>query len=64
MENLGILYDHLVYIMVIGIILWPFGIFCGNLVFFPRFGFLEQEKSGIPDLYIQVETAPQDLRQL
>jgi hypothetical protein len=44
----------LVYFMTIWSILWPleifymwpFGIFCGNLVFFPRFGILDQEKSG------------------
>jgi hypothetical protein len=33
MENLGIFYDHLVYFAAIGNILWPFGIFCGNLVY-------------------------------
>jgi hypothetical protein len=50
MENLGVFYDHLVYFTAIGNILWPFGIFCGNLVlFFPRFGILDQEKSGNPD---------------
>jgi hypothetical protein len=50
MENLVIFFDHLVYYMAIGNILWPFGIFCGNLVYFPRFGILEQEKSGNPAL--------------
>jgi hypothetical protein len=30
------------------IFLRPFGIFCGNLVHFPRFGILDQEKSGNP----------------
>jgi hypothetical protein len=34
MENLGIFYDHLVYFTAIGNILGPFGIFCGNLVYF------------------------------
>jgi uncharacterized oligopeptide transporter (OPT) family protein len=34
MENLGILYAHLVYFTAIGNILWPFGIFCGNWVYF------------------------------
>jgi hypothetical protein len=48
MENLGIFYDHLVYFKAIANILWPFGIFCGNLVYFPRFGILDQEKSGNP----------------
>jgi hypothetical protein len=28
--------------------LLPFGVFCGNLVCFPRFGPLYQEKSGNP----------------
>jgi hypothetical protein len=32
MENLGMFYDHLVCFMAIGNILWPLGIFCGNLV--------------------------------
>jgi hypothetical protein len=35
MENLGIFYGHWDYFRAIGNILWPFGIFCGNLVFFP-----------------------------
>jgi hypothetical protein len=34
-----------------GNILWPFDIFCGHLVYFPRFGILYQEKSGNPALY-------------
>jgi hypothetical protein len=29
-------------------ILWHFGIFCGHLVYFPRFGILYYEKSGNP----------------
>jgi hypothetical protein len=36
-ENLGIFYDHLVYFAAIGTILWPFGIFCGTLVYFSPF---------------------------
>jgi hypothetical protein len=43
MENIAIFYDHLVYFTAFGNILWPFGIFCGNLVYF-----LDQEKSGNP----------------
>jgi hypothetical protein len=35
MENAGIFYAYLVYFIAIGNILWPFGIFCGHLVFFP-----------------------------
>jgi hypothetical protein len=49
MENLGIFYELLVSFTAIGNILWPFGIFCGHLVYFPRFGILYQEKSGNPD---------------
>jgi hypothetical protein len=48
MENLGIFYDHLLYFRAIGNILWPFVILCGDLVYFPRFGILDQEKSGNP----------------
>jgi hypothetical protein len=44
MENLGIIYDHLVYFTAIGINLWPFGKFCGNLVYCSSFGTLNQEK--------------------
>jgi hypothetical protein len=42
-------YDHLVYFTAIGNILRPFGLFCGHLVYFPRFGMLYHEKSGNPD---------------
>jgi hypothetical protein len=35
MENAGIFYAYLVYFIAIGNILWPFGIFCGHLVFSP-----------------------------
>jgi hypothetical protein len=45
---LGLFYDHLVYFTAIGNILWPFGIFCGILVCFPRLGILYLEKSGNP----------------
>jgi hypothetical protein len=34
MGNLGTFYNHLVYVKAIGNIFWPFGIFCGNLVYF------------------------------
>jgi hypothetical protein len=33
-ENLAILFNHLVYFTTIGNILWQFGIFCGNLEYF------------------------------
>jgi hypothetical protein len=42
MEDVGILYGHLVYSLAIWISLWYFGIY------FPRFGMLHQEKSGNP----------------
>jgi hypothetical protein len=45
MEDVGIFYGLLVYLTGI---LWPFCIFCGNLVYFPNFGILYQEKSGEP----------------
>jgi hypothetical protein len=50
MENLGIFYDHLDYFRAIGNILWPFGIFLVIWFIFSRFGILDQEKSGNPDL--------------
>jgi hypothetical protein len=42
MEDVGILYGHLVYSLAIWISLWYFGIY------FPRFGMLHQEKCGNP----------------
>jgi hypothetical protein len=44
MENLGIFYDHLVYLTSIGNIVWPFGIFCGHLECFSSFWYFEKEK--------------------
>jgi hypothetical protein len=44
MENLGIFFDHLVYFTAIGNILWPFGIFCGNLVYFSPFWYFGPRK--------------------
>jgi hypothetical protein len=44
MENLGIFYDHLVYVTAIGNILWPFGIFCGHLVYFSPFWYFLPRK--------------------
>jgi hypothetical protein len=34
MEDVGILYGHLVYFVTIWYILWPFGIFCGQFEYF------------------------------
>jgi hypothetical protein len=48
MEDVGIFYGHLVHLTVFWYILWTFGIYCGNWVYFPRFGILYQEKSGNP----------------
>jgi hypothetical protein len=42
MDNLGIFYDNLVYFKAVENILWPFGIFCGNLVYFPPFWYFGQ----------------------
>jgi hypothetical protein len=54
MENLGIFRDHSVYFKAIGNILWPFGIFCGNLVHITPFRHLDQEKSGNPIIISEV----------
>jgi hypothetical protein len=48
MEDVRIFYGHAVYFTAMRHIFWSFGIFCGNLVSFPRFGILFQEKSGNP----------------
>jgi hypothetical protein len=48
MEDDDIFYVHLVNFTVFRYILWTFGIVCGNLVDFYRFGILYQEKSGKP----------------
>jgi hypothetical protein len=44
MENLGILYDHLVYFTAIGNTLRPFGILFGHLVYFSPFWYFVQRK--------------------
>jgi hypothetical protein len=46
MVNVGIFYDHLLYIKAIWYYLWPFGIVCGHLLFFSFLVCLDQEKSG------------------
>jgi hypothetical protein len=48
MANVGIFYDHLEYFMTIWYNLWPFGIVCGHLLYFPALVCLDQEKSGNP----------------
>jgi hypothetical protein len=46
--NFCILYDRLVYFTAIGYNLWPFGIFCGNLVYFPPFWYFGPRKNWQP----------------
>jgi hypothetical protein len=48
LENLGIFYGHLVYFTAIGNILWHLVYFVVIWYIFPRFGILDQEKSGNP----------------
>jgi hypothetical protein len=50
MKNVCIFYDHLEYFMAIWYNLWPFGIVCGHLVYFPHFGMLGQGKIWQPCL--------------
>jgi hypothetical protein len=52
MEDVGILYNHLVFLWPFGIYSKLFGIFYGYLVYFSRFGMLYQEKSGNPGLQV------------
>jgi hypothetical protein len=56
METLCIFYEDLVYFTAIGNILWPFGIFCVHLVYFPKniFGILDQGKSGNPGIVVVI----------
>jgi hypothetical protein len=49
MEDVGIFYGHLVHFTDFCYILWTFGIVCGNLIYFSRFGILYEEKSGNPE---------------
>jgi hypothetical protein len=48
MEDIGVLYGHVIYFMAIWYILRPFGKLHSYLVHFPRFGMLYHEKSGNP----------------
>jgi hypothetical protein len=43
-----VFYGHFEYFMAIWYILWPFGIFCHNLVNYFNFSMLCREKSGNP----------------
>jgi hypothetical protein len=44
MENDVIFYDHLEYFTAIWHNVWPFGIVCGHLVYFSRFGMFGPRK--------------------
>jgi hypothetical protein len=46
MENVGIFYDHLEYIMAFWYNLWRFGAVSSHLVFFAVFGMFRTKKSG------------------
>jgi hypothetical protein len=48
MEDVGTFDGDLVHFTVFCYILWTFGKFCGNLVYFSRFDVLHKEKSGNP----------------
>jgi hypothetical protein len=50
MVNFGIIYDHLEYFMAIWYNLWPFGIVCGNLLYFSQFGMFGPRKIWQPCL--------------
>jgi hypothetical protein len=52
MENVGIFYVHLVYFTAIGNILWPFGMFCDHLVYFPLFWYVVPRKIWQPWLAV------------
>jgi hypothetical protein len=47
--QIGLFYDHLVFLR-------PLGIFYGYLVYFPLFGMFYQDKSGNPDLWSRAES--------
>jgi hypothetical protein len=44
MDNVGIFYDYLEYLLAICYNLWPFGISCGHLVFSPVLVCLDRKK--------------------
>jgi hypothetical protein len=48
-DNFDIFHDHSVFFVAIYFILWPFGICCAHLLYYPHFGKLYQGKSGNPD---------------
>jgi hypothetical protein len=44
MVHVGIFHDHLEYFMAIWYNVWPFGIACGHLLYFSRFGMFGPRK--------------------
>jgi hypothetical protein len=48
MEDVGILYGHLVYFMTFWYIPWPFGTFYGYLVYFSPFWYVVPRKHWQP----------------
>jgi hypothetical protein len=48
LKDVGMFYGYLVYFTSIWYNLWPFGIICGHLVYFSRFGVFGPRKSGNP----------------
>jgi ABC-type spermidine/putrescine transport system permease subunit II len=45
MEDVGIVYGHLVYFTAIWYVLWPFRIFYGHLVYFSPFWYVAQKEN-------------------
>jgi hypothetical protein len=61
MENVSIFYDHLVYFTAIGNVLWPFGIFCDDLVYFSPFWYVVLRKIWQPWLNSFALIPPQNV---
>jgi hypothetical protein len=59
MENVGTFYGHLANIMATWHILWPFGNLVVVWLIFPRFGTLNHEKSGNPDVNSKIHAINQ-----
>jgi hypothetical protein len=58
MVNVGIFYDHLEYFMAIWYNLWLFGIVCGNLLYFSRFGMFGPRKIWQPCSELDLASSP------
>jgi hypothetical protein len=68
MEKNSIFYDHLEYFTAILYNLWPFGIVCGHLVYFSRFGMFGQRQIWQPwsatDFFADFRRLPEGSYQL